>query len=668
MLRLSSQRYCALVSAIAVAAAVALRHVMHLNFIVAQPSRFVLLGSAVVLAEALPVMIPRRGSDEEITLSTSFSMALLVAGGLGPALIAQSVASLIEDVASRKPLWRIIFNLGQYALSMMAAELALRLLTHSSQIGTDHPFTTGQLPAVLASAGAFFLVNTGIVGTAVALWQRVSLREYFTRDLFFVLTTGGVLLLLAPIVIATTAYSPALVPLFAAPIMAIHKALWQGARSAHAARHDPLTQLPNRLAFHEVVQDSINDRRSRGCVLLMDLDRFKDVNDTLGHHYGDLLLKQVAGRLRRQLREDDRIARLGGDEFAILSRLTNRSDAGRLAQRVADCLRPPFELEQIPVDVQASVGISMYPDDAKDVETLLQKADVAMYQAKELRKDVAMYDERYDHHSPSKLALSADLRAGLREEQIVVWYQPALDLRTGQVFSVEALVRWEHPRLGLLPPATFLDMTEHTNLIKPLTQRVLDVALRQAASWSAEGIDLTMAVNLSPGVLIDDQFPAQVLDALRRAGTPPAQLKLEVTESALMSDPEVAHQVLLQLSKLGIQISIDDFGTGYSSLAYLADLPVSEVKIDRSFVSRMGAHSKERIIVNSTIDLAHNLGLRAIAEGVEELSLISDLKVLGCDAAQGFAISHPLPSPDAADWLRNLQTTPRIGHWEEAVA
>jgi diguanylate cyclase (GGDEF)-like protein len=427
-------------------------------------------------------------------------------------------------------------------------------------------------------------------------------------------------------------------------------------------------QLPNRVSFREAVQDAITDRRARACVLLMDLDRFKEVNDTLGHHYGDLLLQQVATRLRRQLREGDQIARLGGDEFAILSRLSTRADAAGLAQRVADCLRGPFELEQISVDVQASVGISMFPEDADHVETLLQKADVAMYQAKSTRKDVAVYDERCDNHSPSKLALTADLRAGLQDDQIVAWYQPALDLRSGQVFSVEALVRWEHPRLGLLPPAAFLEMTEHTNLIKPLTHRVLDVALLQAATWRELGIELTMAVNVSPGVLIDEQFPSQVLDALRRAGVPPAQLKLEVTESALMSDPEVAHEVLLELSKLGIQISIDDFGTGYSSLAYLADLPVSEVKIDRSFVGRMGSRSKEGIIVNSTIDLAHNLGLRAIAEGVEELSLISDLKTLGCDAAQGFAISYPLTTGDATEWLLNLEKVPRIEGFKARVA
>jgi diguanylate cyclase (GGDEF)-like protein len=668
MLRLTSRKYCALIVVIALGAGPALAGVMNMGFIVTRPWTFALLAGAVVLTETLPVKIPHRGNDEEITLSTSFAMALLLAGGLGPAIVAQSVASVIQDIIARKPVWRIVFNVAQYALSMMAAILTLKLMTDTRGIGTAHPFTAAQLPAVLASAAAFFLVNTGVVGVAVALYQGVSLRRYFTRDLVFVVSTAGVLLLLAPIVIATTAYSPILVPLFAAPILAIHRALRQGARSDHAARHDPLTRLPNRVAFRDAVQEAIRDRRAPGCVLLMDLDRFKDVNDTLGHHYGDLLLQQVAERLHNELRQDDPIARLGGDEFAILSRLATRSHAMTLAQRIADSLRPPFELEQISVDVQASVGIAMFPDDAGDVETLLQKADVAMYQAKETRRQVAVYDESYDHHSPSKLALSADLRAGLQESQIVAWYQPALDLRSGQVFSVEALVRWQHPQLGLLPPAAFLEMTEHANLIKPLTQRVLDLALRQTAKWADLGIELTMAVNVSPGVLIDEQFPGQVLDALRRAGVPPSRLKLEVTESALMSDPEAAHQVLLELSNLGIEISIDDFGTGYSSLAYLADLPVSEVKIDRSFVGRMGSRSKEGIIVNSTIDLAHNLGLRAIAEGVEEIGLIADLKTLGCDAAQGFAISHPLPTNDATDWLLYTQKRPRIRHWKTVVA
>lgn len=657
---LTVRPYCAAVSVAGVAVAGMAATSMNIGYVARRPLTFALLALGVVLAEALPVRIPRRGQDEEITLSTSFAMALLLVGGLGPALVAQGVASAIQDVASRKPSWRVCFNLGQYTLALAGAYMVLWVLSDTSRIGSSHPFSAAQLPAVLLSAASFFVVNTGLVGVAVALHQGVSIRRYFQTDLFFVVTTAGVLLLLAPIVIATTAYSPVLIPLFAAPILVIHGALRAGARSEHAARHDSLTGLPNRVAFQDAVAGAINDRRSAGCVLLMDLDRFKDVNDTLGHHYGDLLLRQVANRLCDQLRAEDQIARLGGDEFAILNARCTREGALLVAQRVADALRPPFELDEIVVDVQASVGIAFFPDDGADVETLLQKADVAMYRAKELRTDIAVYEERHDHYSPGKLALSADLRAAIQAEQIVAWYQPELDLSTGKVFAVEALVRWPHADLGLLSPASFLKMSEHTKLIKPLTERVLQLALRQIANWAQVGIDVAIAVNISTAVLIDERFPSSVIAALDDAGVSPSRLKLEVTESTLMSDPDITRGILHELHRTGVEISIDDFGTGYSSLAYLADLPVSEVKIDRSFVSRMDQGSKDAIIVSSTIDLAHHLGLRAVAEGVEDAPLLSRLKTLGCDAAQGYLISPPLPAEELTGWLLASRDLVRI--------
>jgi diguanylate cyclase (GGDEF)-like protein len=642
--------YCAAVFFGSVVALAVLSGSLDIGFASREPVTFALLTSGVMLAEWLPVQIPRRGQNEVITLSSSFVMALLLAGGLGPAVLAQGVASALPDLVSRRPGWRVRFNLGQYTLSLIAAYLVLDLLSDTGRIGTSHPFSGAQLPAVLLSAVTFFVVNTGLVGIAVALYQKVSIRRYFQSDFSFVLTTAGVLLLLAPIVIATAAYSPLLVPLFAAPILAIHQALRAGARSEHAARHDSLTGLPNRVAFHEAVENAIKDRHASAGVVLMDLDRFKDVNDTLGHHYGDLLLRQVAERLH-ELDPEAEIARLGGDEFAILIMDCSRDAAADAAQLAADSLRPPFQLEEVVVDVQASVGIAMFPEDGIEVQTLLQKADVAMYRAKETRTDVVLYNERDDDHSRSKLALSADLRAALQAKQIIAWYQPELDLRTGNVFAVEALVRWPHPKLGLLSPDAFIGMSEKTSLIKPLTQQVLEVALRQLVDCSAMDFEMTMAVNISTAVLIDKNFTSSVLAALENAEVAPERLKLEVTESTLMSDPDTARAILLELSEIGIEISIDDFGTGYSSLAYLAGLPVSEVKIDRSFVRRMGDSFKDSIIVNSTIDLAHHLGLRAVAEGVEDQATLDRLRSLGCDAAQGYLVSRPLKAEDLTRWL-----------------
>jgi diguanylate cyclase (GGDEF)-like protein len=657
-------RYCLVVILAAAGSVAAVYGDINFRFVQEYPLDFALLFGGLTLGELLPVKIPRRGGDEAITLSTSFTFALLLLGGIGPALAAQVFASALQDLAARKPLNRVLFNVAQYSLSMVAAVEVIHLLHADGGTGTHRPFESGDLPAVLLGAGTFFIVNTGIVGVAVALYQRAPIGKHFRNDALFVFITGNVLLFLAPIVVAAVSYSPWVLPLFAAPILAIFNAGRQAVRSEHAAHHDSLTGLPNRTAFHDAVTHAMEEDHSACCVMLMDLDRFKEVNDTLGHRYGDMLLQQVAGRLSQHIGGEERIARLGGDEFAIFVPRCNREPAREFAQAVADSLRAPFELDQIVVDVQASVGIALAPGDGTDVETLLQKADVAMYRAKETHADVALYEEGYDHHSPAKLALTADLRAAIGRDEIVVWYQPILDLHSGEITAAEALVRWQHPDLGLLMPGSFIDMAEHTNLIKPLTARVLDLALRQVAEWNEQGLMLKVAVNVSARVLIERDFSKQVLSALERAGVQPGQLKLEVTESALMVDPFTARSVLRELDWLGVEISIDDFGTGYSSLAYLTDLPVSEVKIDRSFVARMTGDSREAIIVSSTIQLARHLGLRAVAEGVEELSLLERLKELRCDSAQGFGISRPMNAADATLWLEARRPVPEA----EAIA
>jgi diguanylate cyclase (GGDEF)-like protein len=626
-----------------------------LRYIPLAPWTFAVLAAGVLLGEMMPVKVSRRGSEEELTLSASFAMALLLAGGLLPAMIAQGIASVIQDLHSGKPWWRIRFNLGQYALAMASAELVMQALS-VQHLARHHPFAAAELPAMILGIGGFFVVNTSVVGIAISLHQGTPMRRYFRTNLPFTVMTAGAVLLVAPIVLAAAAYSVAIVPLCLAPLVAMYNTVSRSARSDHAARHDPLTGLPNRTACHEAITAATEDEHVPAAVLLMDLDRFKEVNDTLGHRYGDMLLIQVADRFQTVVGRGGQIARLGGDEFAVVTSGITRSEAVQLARTIAESLREPFELEQMVVDVQASVGIALFPEHGRGVETLLQKADVAMYRAKETRQDIALYDERHDHHSPAKLALTAELRTAMGSEEILLWYQPELDLATREVVAVEALVRWDHPRLGVLPPSSFVRMAEATNLIKPLTQHVMEIALLQLADWQAMGLALSVAVNISPQVLVDQSFTDQVVSALRAAGVSPDRLKLEVTESALMSDPVTARTVLRQLESLGIEISIDDFGTGYSSLAYLADLPVSEVKIDRSFVSRMGPGSSGQIIVNSTIDLAHHLGLRAVAEGVEDWSMLPTLEELGCDAAQGFAISHPLEAAEATRWLIEART------------
>jgi diguanylate cyclase (GGDEF)-like protein len=640
---------------------------MDFSYLGQSPLTFAALFAGVMLGELMPLKIPRRGNDEEITLSTSFAMALMLAGGLAPALIAQCTASVVQDRMSGKPWWRVRFNVGQYALAMAGAWGAMRVLAAAPQVGSAHPFSSADLPGMMVAAAVFFFVNTTVVGTAVSLYQGIPVGRYLRNDPLFVLVTGVVMLMLAPIVFAAAAFSVVLVPLCLAPVVAIYNTMTQGARNEYAARHDSLTGLPNRTAFADELTDVL-EKQAEACVLLLDLDRFKDVNDTLGHRYGDLLLEQVAARFRDGVGGEAEIARLGGDEFAVVSALGKPEDAFRLARQLASSLRAPFQIEQMVVDVQASVGIALFPDHGSAVETLLQKADVAMYRAKETRAGVALYDERYDHHSPAKLALTAELRTAIQDQGIVVWYQPELDLETGRVLALEALVRWEHPNLGLLRPKSFVNVAERTNLIKPLTDKVIELALHQVSIWAELGLDVTVAVNISAQVLVDHEFTHRVMTALAKAAVAPQALKLEVTESGLMADPVTAREVLQDLDRLGVAISIDDFGTGYSSLAYLADLPVSEVKIDQSFVSRMADGSSETIIVNSTIDLAHHLDLRAVAEGVEDASMLAELEALGCDAAQGYAISQPMTAADATNWLATELLLQRDDRAERQVA
>jgi diguanylate cyclase (GGDEF)-like protein len=652
--QITARRFAAATVLACAGVLVVLRGRLGLSYITAHPVAYAMLTAGVLLGELLPVTIPRRG-DEQITVSTSFSLAVLVIGGLGPALLSQLVASLVQDLAVRKAWWRIRFNFGQYGLSLAAASAAITAFTVMPEPGAGRPFSGADVPIILLGAAAFVVVNAGVVGAAVAMYQGTPLGRYFRKDVGFTAVSGGVLLCLAPIVAAAAAYSSALIPLFVLPMTAIYRAGRQAARSEHAAHHDQLTGLPNRIAFHDTVNAVLEDESRPASVLLMDLNRFKEVNDTLGHRYGDELLRRIAERLRASVGDEHALARLGGDEFAVFTQVSGEA-ALEFARRVSDDLRTSFELGDFVVETDASVGVASFPDDGRDLETLLQKADVAMYRAKETHASVAAYDERHDHNSPAKLALTADLRQAVETDQIVVWYQPLLDLGTGRVTGVEALVRWQHPDLGLLLPGAFLDMAEHTSLIKPLTQKVLDLAMGQIVQWRQMGVEVSVAVNVSTRMLIDPGFAARVRQALTVYEIAPRLLRLEVTESALMADPVVARAVLTELDEGGVEISIDDFGTGYSSLAYLADLPVSEVKIDRGFVSRMEVGSSAAVIVRSTIDLGHHLGLRVVAEGVEEIETLEQLRDLGCDVAQGYGISRPMTVQDTTQWLRRFRS------------
>jgi diguanylate cyclase (GGDEF)-like protein len=387
-------------------------------------------------------------------------------------------------------------------------------------------------------------------------------------------------------------------------------------------------------------------------LLLTDLNRFKDINDTLGHHLGDLLLTQVAERLVDVLPATATVARLGGDEFAVLVPFVG--DAGEalpVAARLHTALEQPFYLDELSVEVDTGIGVALYPDHATDPDELLRMADIAMYASKTARLEYQLFEPGLDQHSPRKLALIGQLRNAIAEGQLVLHYQPKVDARTGRVVGTEALVRWQHPDYGLLGPWEFISLAEATGLIHPLTFHVLELALRQQREWIDAGHDLRVAVNLSPHCLRDPAVPVRVERLLQETGVPPRLLVLEVTESAVMADSSRAVETLNQLHDLGVRLSIDDFGTEYSSLGRLKDLPVHELKIDRSFVSVMRSSRKELAIARTVIELGHSLGLEVVAEGVEDQATWTELELLRCDILQGFYIAKPMPADELPRWL-----------------
>jgi diguanylate cyclase (GGDEF)-like protein len=423
----------------------------------------------------------------------------------------------------------------------------------------------------------------------------------------------------------------------------------------HKALHDSLTGLANRQFLADRTGRALVEARRDGqmvCLLLIDLDRFKDVNDSLGHHFGDLLLQRVADRLREVSRASDTVARLGGDEFAVLLRDVQTLDGvAQAAERVRHAIQAPTELNGLTVDFGASVGASVFPVDCDDAEGLLQHADVAMYVAKRGGFGVSIYDASRDQSDPSAIGVLSELRRGIESGELVLFYQPKVDALTLLPCGVEALVRWQHPIRGLLSPAEFLPLIEPTEFIEQLTDEVLRIAVRQAGVWASAGQYLPISVNITGRSLFNPAFPDAVRDLLAEFSVSPDLLIVELTESALVTSPARASEALRELRARGIRASIDDFGTGYSSLTLLRDLPVHELKIDSSFVTTMRTDERNHAIVSATIGLARTLGLEVVAEGVEEEQTFSALADLGCQVIQGYYISKPLPVADLDAWL-----------------
>jgi diguanylate cyclase (GGDEF)-like protein len=425
-------------------------------------------------------------------------------------------------------------------------------------------------------------------------------------------------------------------------------------RMVHLAEHDALTGLPNRTLFQRRAAAAIDAARREGgiaAVVLVDVDRFKEVNDTLGHHNGDALLRELGSRLAGGVRSGDTVARLGGDEFGLVLPGISGDEIQPLLDRLRAVLEAEATVGTLPLSPEASFGYALAPADRTDVDTLLRRADMAMYLAKGTRSGTARYDRERDHYDAAQLALVSELRRAIETDELVLYYQPKAELRTGRVCAVEALIRWQHPARGMVAPDAFLPVAEQTGLIDALTGWVLAAALTQIVAWGPVFEGLSMSVNVSARNLARLDFADTVLTALATAGVPASCLVVEITETALMTDPEVAGDVLARLSVAGVRISVDDFGQGQTSLGYLSTLPLHELKIDKSFVSDLPHNPGHAAIVRSVVDLGHNLGLQVVAEGVETQETVALLTATGCDVAQGYLLARPMPAADLEPWL-----------------
>ncbi len=424
------------------------------------------------------------------------------------------------------------------------------------------------------------------------------------------------------------------------------------------ALHDELTNLPNRTLLHERIHQAIlSAKRSDTCmiVMIMDLNQFKEVNDTLGHHCGDCLLQQVAPRLKSAVRESDTVARLGGDEFSVVLKDTDTNGAILICKKILEALNEPFSVEGHTLTAGMSIGIARYPDDGIDSDMLIQKADVAMYVAKNDVSGYAVYDAQRDQHSVNRLTLINALHDAIRNDELTLHYQPIIKIKNRKLWGLEALARWTHKDLGQIPPAEFIPIAEQSGIIKELTLWMLETAFKQYQKWQKNGKKFILSVNLSVKDIQDAEFSSKIKGLLKQYEISAKKINVEITESTMMSDSRRAYDVITELTQLGLSISIDDFGTGFSSLSYLKQLPTQCIKIDRTFVCDMLEDDNDAVIVRSTIDLAHNMGRTVIAEGVENKEILDILEILGCDYVQGFHLCKPMPAEQVSSWLAKKQ-------------
>jgi diguanylate cyclase (GGDEF)-like protein len=619
---------------------------------------FWMIAGLLFLFEFFPVIVGSGYDSQGVATSDAFVFATLYLFGPWPAIALISCATLGSEIAKRKPLWKVPYNIGNFALSVGSAALIMELVRGVSGEPIQslaHPLP-GLQPAdltwIVAGWLTFFFVNNTLF-SMLADPGRTFADDFF-EDFGYYFFTNVAVLAVAPLVVFVSA-QPIYLPLLLLPLYAVRKTASISREKEHQALHDSLTGLPNRKMILSELGERLDAARRKQTSVgfcLLDLDRFKEVNDTLGHQVGDRLLAVVAQRIQGALRPNDLVARLGGDEFAILLDPVRDSDAAvEVAHRVRQALTRPFHVEGMLFELEASIGVAVFPQHGEDVDPIVRRADVAMYLAKEERTGVEVYVADRDRNSASRLALLGGLRSALEKGELRVHYQPKVSLSSGAVVGVEALVRWHHAQRGLVMPDEFIPMAEHSGLMAPLTEHVINESLAQAARWRQAGLEIPVAVNVSMRDLHGRDLVGVVATALERHDLPASMLVLELTERVLTRDSGEVNATLNALRRIGVAASLDDFGTGYSSMVLLKRLPIAEIKIDRSFVSRLTADPGDVTIVASIVELAHGLGMTAVAEGVESEQVWDLLQTLGCDAVQGWYVSRPLDADNATAWL-----------------
>ncbi|MEU9353734.1 bifunctional diguanylate cyclase/phosphodiesterase [Streptomyces griseoloalbus] len=589
------------------------------------------------------------GSGAALTLAV-----LLLYGWVAAGMVSLTVVVLVG--VARRGRWRQGVLHGAVDLLGIGAG-ALVLAAFGSVPSVESPSTPDSW-TLYTAPGVVLVAAVYLAVTRTLLWYLQTPRAGLPTVARTALVRQGLvavaLLGIAPLVCVVADAKPVLLPLFAIPLIALDSTLWIARARAEEQLRDPLTGLPNRQWLLERIWTALDDAErigARAALMLIDLDRFRSVNDTLGHLAGDRLLLQIADRLRLALPRGAEAARLGGDEFAVLLPVADSTtSATRVARNLVSALSSPLDLDGLTLVLEASAGVAVFPDHAVDAEGLLRRADVAMYQAKRDRTGVEAYESKRDSNTPDRLGLLGDLRRALDAREVELHYQPKVRF-DGQVAGLEALVRWVHPERGKVPPDEFIAIAESSGLMPHLTEYVLETALGQVAEWRAQGLFVPVAVNVSPRDVHTPGFAGSVAARLARHGVPAGALQLEITEHVLLEDPQRAADTLNALTGHGVKMSLDDFGTGYSSLVHLRRLPVSELKIDRSFVARLAVDTEDAEIVRCTVDLAHSLGLLVVAEGVEDDETWERLRDLGCDAVQGWLVAAAMPPDETTAWL-----------------